>query len=183
MTPSDVSDRREYSRADAYIPLTYRLVPQEEQKSLKSRFSTDAILAHFNSIPPPQNHPQIEYLSLLDKKIDSVIEMLTSQYKSFYYLPFKYVTISGNGMKLSSRELFLPGDILEFKMLLSLTQTEALIVYGNVISVEKQTNGYYITVSFLKMDEAVQDSIIRFVFEMERELLRETRTLEKTSLE
>jgi len=44
--------------------------------------------------------------------------------------------------------------------------------------VEKQTNGYYLTVHFSMMDDAIRDQIIRFVFEMEREMLRETRGIE-----
>ncbi len=179
MNTDAISNKREYSRADAYLPLSYRLVPKEEQKSAQSRFSTEVILAQFNAKPPSGHHPQSECLRLLDKKLDAVIEMLVEQYKGFNYLPFKYVTISGNGMRFSSNQLFKPGAILEFKMLLSLAQTSALIVYGKVRSVEKQTTGYYITVSFLKMNETIQDMIIRFVFEVERELIRDTRTLEQ----
>jgi hypothetical protein len=172
------SNRREYSRIDVYIPLEYRFVPHEEQCLVKSRVSVDVILANFDLMPPLENHPQKEALSRLSNKIDLIIRTMAIQYEGFHSLPFKYVTISGSGMKFSSRERFSPGDILEFKVLLTLHQSVALIVYGKVLQVEKQTNGYYVAVHFSVMDDAVRDHIIRFVFEMEREMLRETRHIE-----
>jgi c-di-GMP-binding flagellar brake protein YcgR len=63
-------------------------------------------------------------------------------------------------------------------MLLVLHNPVALIVYGKVIRVERQTTGYYVTVHFSTMDDAVRNEIVRFVFETEREMLRETRTVE-----
>jgi hypothetical protein len=172
------SNRREYSRIDAYIPLEYRLVPHKEQDLVKSRLSVDVMSANFDLMPPLEDHPQKECLSLLNKKMDTVIRMMAIQYEGFHSLPFKYVTISGSGMKFSSRKGFSPGDILEFKVLLTLHQPIALLVYGKVLQVEKQTNGYYVTAHFSMMDDAIRDYIIRFVFEMEREILRETRHLE-----
>jgi len=173
-----ISNRREYPRVDAYIPLEYRLVPHEERGLAKSRFSGDVMLADFDLMPPLENHPQMEHMSVLNKKLDTIIKMLVLQHEGFHSLPFKYVTISGSGMKFSSRQLFSPDDVLEFKVLLTLHHPVALIVYGKVIRVEKQTNGYYLTVHFSMMDDAIRDQIIRFVFEMEREMLRETRGIE-----
>jgi len=168
------SNRREFSRVEAYLPLEFRLVPQDELELAKSRFSADVMLADFDLMPPPGNHPQTESLGILNKKMDAVIRTLMIRYGGFHSLPFKYVTISGSGMKFSSRQLFSTGDILEFKMLLTLNRPAALIIYGKVLQVEKQTNGYYITAHFSMMDDAVRDSIVRFVFELEREILRGT---------
>lgn len=173
-----VSNRREYSRVDVYIPLEYRLVPHEECSFVKSRFSGDVMLADFDVMPPLENHPRMEHLNLLNKKLNAILQMMAIQYEGFHSLPFKYVTISGSGMKFSSRQLFSSGDVLEFKVLLTLRHPVALIVYGKVIRVERQTTGYYVTVHFSMIDDTVRDQIVRFVFETEREVLRETRAVE-----
>jgi hypothetical protein len=173
-----IPNRREYSRIDAYIPLEYRLVPPKERNLVKSRLFMDVISANFDRMPPLENHPQREYLSLLNKKIDAVIQMMAIQYEGFHSLPFKYVTLSGSGMKFSSQMHFSPGDILEIKVILALNQPVALLLYGEVLHVEKQTTGYYVTVHFFLMDDAIRNYVIRFVFEMEREIIRETRQAE-----
>ena len=136
------------------------------------------MLADFDLMSTLENHPQMECLNILNKKLDTVIQMMAIQYEGFHSLPFKYATISGSGMKFSSRQLFAPGNVLEFKVLLTVHHPVALIIYGEVIRVERQTEGYYVTVHFSMIDDAIRDQIIRFVFEMEREMLRETRGIE-----
>jgi len=174
----DTSNRREYSRVDVYIPLEFRLVSNEECGLVKSRISGDLMLADFNLMPPLEDHPQKECLNLLNKKLDAIIQMLALQYEGFHSLHFKYVSISGNGMKFSSQRHFSLGDVLEFKMILTMHQSVALCVYGKVIRVENQTSGFIITVSLIMIGDVVRDHIIQFVFEMEREMLRERRKIE-----
>lgn len=172
------SNRREYSRVDAYIPLEFRLVPPEEYKLVKSRISGDVTLTDFNLMPPLENHPDMEYLDLLNKKLDTIIQMIGLQYEGFHSLSFKYVSISGSGMKFSTQRHFSLGDLLEFKMMLTMHQPAALYVYGEVIKVESQTKGFFVTVCFTMIEDTIRDKIIRFVFETEREMLRERRNTE-----
>ena len=177
-TIPDTLSRREYSRVDVYIPLEFRLVSNEECGLVKSRISGDLMLADFNLMPPLEDHPQKECLILLNKKLDSLIQMLALQYEGFHSLHFKYVSISGNGMKFSSQRHFSLGDVLEFKMILTMHQSVALCVYGKVIRVENQTSGFIITVCLIKINDVIRDRIIQFVFEMERDMLRGRRKIE-----
>ena len=57
------------------------------------------MLAKFNLTPPPENHPQMECLNLLNKKLDTIIQMMALQSEGFHSLPFKFVSLSGNGMQ------------------------------------------------------------------------------------
>jgi len=56
--------------------------------------------------------------------------------------------------------------------MLSLTHPVALYIYATVCVVSEKDGGYETAVQFIKMDETIQDEIIRFVFEREREILR-----------
>lgn len=170
-----VPNRRQYARVDAYIPLEYRLVNEKEHRLVKSRMSGEVTLANFNLISPVENHPQMECLNLLNKKIDTIIQMMALQCERFHSLPFKFVSLSGNGMKFSSRQYFSLGDVLEFNMTLTPYQPAAIYVYGEVIRVGRQTNGYCINVRFTAIDDVIRDKIVRFIFETEREMLRERR--------
>jgi c-di-GMP-binding flagellar brake protein YcgR len=169
------SNRREYSRVDAYIPFEYRLVKEEEYGTVKSRISGEVMLANFNLMPPLENHPQMEYLNQLNKKLDTIIQMMELRCGGFHSLPFKFVSLSASGMKFSSQQCFTLGDILEFKMILTPYQPVAIYVYGEVVRVGRQTNGYYINVRFTAIGDTIQGMIARFVFETEREMLRERR--------
>lgn len=165
-------NRREYSRVDVYIPLECRLLDKEEHGLVKSRVSADVQLADFKLMPPLANHPQIESLSLLNQKLDMIIKMVGLQCEGFHSLPFKFVSLSGTGMKFSSQQSYSLGDILECKMILNLHKSAAIYTYGEVVRVGSQNNGYFINVLFTAIDHTIRDMIVRFVFETERETIR-----------
>lgn len=168
-----ISNRREYSRVDAYIPLNIRVVPDDEKPCVKSRITGEVTLADFKLMPSLDNHPHLEYLNILNQKIDSIIQMVTCPHDGFHSLSFKCVSISGNGMKFSFKTGLSLGDIVELKMILRIYKPVALYVYGEVVHVEKQTDGHCISVQFIRIDDNIRDLIIRFVFQMERVILRE----------
>ena len=174
-TTIPVFNRREYSRVDAYIPLTYRRINNEEREQIRSRISGEVMLANFNLTPPFENHPQMDCLNLLNKKLDTIIQMMALQSDGFHSLPFKFVSLSGSGMQFSSPQNFSLSNILEFKMILTLYQPVAIYVYGEVVRVGKQSNGYFINVRFIEMADIIRDKIIHFIFETERKLLRESK--------
>ena len=171
-------ERREFSRIEVYIPFEFRLVPEEEQPLVNSRISGELVFADFQQMPPLDNRPQLAWVNLLNGKLDSIIQRLMLQYQGFHSLPFKYVTISGSGMNFSAQHCFSLGDILEVKMMLTLYKPAAFYIYGEVVKVQKQMNGYLVAISFQMTDDTIRDRIIQFVFEMERELLRERRNTE-----
>lgn len=171
-------NQREYSRVDVYIPVDFRLVPDEERRLVKSKISGEVVLADFHQMPPLENHPQREWMNLLNAKLDKIIQTLTLQSEGFHSLPFKFVTISGSGMCFSSRQGFSLGDLLEIKMMLTLHKPAALYLYGEVVKVQRQTSGYFVAVCFQMIDDGIQDRIIQFAFETEREMLRERRKTE-----
>ncbi len=174
----DNQNKREYSRVDVYIPVGFRLVPDEERGLVKSRISGEVVLADFHQMPPLEHHPQREWMNLLNAKLDTVLETLTLQSEGFHLLPFKFITLSGSGMSFSSQQDFSPGDLLEIKMMLTLHKPAALYLYGEVLKVQKQTSGYFIAACFQKIDDGIRDRIIQFAFETEREMLRERREIE-----
>lgn len=164
--------RREYSRVDVYIPLGCRLLDKEEHGLVKSRICADVMLADFKLMPPLANHPQIESLNLLNQKLDMIIKIVGLQRDGFDSLPLKFVSLSGNGMKFSSQRPYSLGDMLECKMILTLHPSAAIYTYGEVVRVGSQDNRYFINVHFTAIDQTIRDKIVRFIFEMEREMIR-----------
>jgi hypothetical protein len=167
------NNRREYSRVDVYIPLECRLLEKEERGLVSSRLAVDVMLADFKLLPPLANHPRFQSLAQLNDKLDTIIKIVGLQCEGFHALPFKFVSLGGNGMKFSSLERYSVGDVLECKMILTLQQSTAIYIYGEVVRVTSQGNGYFANVSFTSIDERIRDKIVRFVFETEREMIRQ----------
>jgi hypothetical protein len=182
MTPMEKEspmNRREYSRVYAYIPLSFRKVLPEERPVIRARLAGDAIFPGSNvAVPEIGDRILYEWLKMLNNKLDGIVRLLTIHAEGFHALPSKAVQISGSGMNFSSAEPFEQGDLVELKMILTVNQPTALFAYGEVVKVDKQTSGYIAAVTFVKMDDHIRDEIVRFVFEREREILREKRLTE-----
>jgi len=167
-------NRREFCRVEVYMPFACRLVPPEEQNKIRSHISGSSVYAGHEMLPEVKDPAIAEWLNLLNSKLDTLIRLLTLEREGFYALPFECVVIGGGGLRFSSREKYQPGDMLEIRMMLSPMNPIALYVYATVISVsDRSPDGDFSTaVQYTMMDNTIQEEIIRFVFEQEREILR-----------
>jgi hypothetical protein len=170
----ETGNRREFCRIEVCIPFACRLVPPAQQKKIRSHISGSSAYAGHEALPEIKDPAIAEWLNLLNRKLDTLIRLLTMEREGFYELPFECVNIGGGGLRFSSREKYRQGDMLEVKMMLSPMNPIALYVYATVSTVaEISPDGYYSTsVQFTQMDHAIQEEIIRFVFEQEREIIR-----------
>lgn len=166
---------REFSRVDAHVPFSVRVVPPEERPNIRAKISGETILAEFQTLTELEDKLLSDWLKMLNAKLDSIINMLTFQREGFGSLPFAQVNISGGGLGFNSREKYNQGDVLEIKMILPMMPPVALYIYGEVVKIEQQINSYAIAVKFIAMDEDIRDEIVKFVFRRQREMLREKR--------
>jgi c-di-GMP-binding flagellar brake protein YcgR len=172
------AQRREYSRVDAYIPFQYRVVADEEKDHIQARISGDAPAQELRPIQDvgDRNYIVGEWLKILHLKLDTVIRLMTMQREGFFGLPFKAVNISGGGMGFLLPQAIALGTILEIKIMLTRDQPVAVCIYGEVTkSVPRGESNFFIAIRYVHMDVSIRDEIIRFVFEREREIIREKR--------
>ncbi len=170
---TDYNDnKREYSRVDAYIPMEYKRINPQQKDLFRSRMAGDSILAEFKSLPNPDDQLIAQWLQSINAKLDEIIRLMTLQHDGFNCLNMAKVNISGGGMRLNTGQSFVPGDVLEIKVMLNLPRPIAFFLYGEVLEITKPHPEYDTSVQFINMDDIVQDEIIRFVFETEREILR-----------
>jgi len=171
----NVKNQREYSRVDAYIPLEYKLIDSQQRQYIRSRMAGETILAEFKSLPDPDDQLIAEWLKTINTKLNSIIRMLTIHQEGFDQLPMRRVNISGGGISFSADTPCSPGDILEFKLTLTMQYPLSLFLYGEVVETNKHNPEYNTSVQFIVIDDFIRDEVIRFVFEKEREILREKR--------
>jgi hypothetical protein len=168
-------NQREYSRVDTHIPIEYKLIDPRQRQLIRSRVAGEIILAEFKSLPDPDDQIIAEWLKTINTKLNSIIRMLTMHHEGFDQLPLKRVNISGGGISFSADTPFSPGDIIEFKLMLTMQYPLSLFLYGEVVEASKHNPEYDTFVQFIAIDDFIRDEIIRFVFEKEREILREKR--------
>lgn len=169
------AERREFSRVNAWIPFSYRIVQKEEWGNLRSRFLGPVSSLEQTAPVESGSQPLIDALKKLDMKVDLLIHMLTMQQEGFHNLPCRAVNVSGGGIGFPAVDPLPLGTILEMKLLLSHPHPVAVYAYGKVVKSVARHDGHYIGLQFVWMDDPVRDEIVHFVFEREREILREKR--------
>lgn len=168
---------REYSRANVYIPFEYRIVPREERDRVQARISCHQTMGEDGRLPSGGSGDPLldEWLKILNSKLDTIIRLMTLQQDGIFRLACKAVNISGGGMGFYLQEAISPGEILEIKIALAFQRPVVLFIYGEVVKADPKPEGYFIAVHFVHMDDSIRDMIVRFVFEKEREIIREAR--------
>ena len=167
-------NRREYSRVKAVVPFGVRLVPPEERESLLSRISNQTTV-ELGTLPEIQDQALAQWLSMINRKLDLILNTLGAQKQGFSSLPVQHINISGGGLSFPSKEPFTRGDVVEVMIVLSSGTSVALYVYGEVVAADRRNDSFEIGLKFVAMGDEIRDEICRFVFERERQILREKR--------
>lgn len=168
-------NKRKYSRVDTYLPLEYKLIKTEHKDTVRCRMAGESVLAEFKSLPNPDDQLIAQWLQSINAKLDEIIRMMTLHRDGFNCLNIAKVNIGGGGMSFHAGQRFSAGDILELKVMLGLQTPLALFLYGEVVEITQPHPEYDTSVHFINIDEMLRNEIVRFVFETEREILREKR--------
>jgi c-di-GMP-binding flagellar brake protein YcgR len=112
---------------------------------------------------------------MINRKLDLLLNTLGAQKQGFNSLPVRQINISGGGLSFPSPEPFTRGDVVEVMMVLASSASVALYVYGEVVAVDRRNDGFEIGLKFVAMGDQIREEICRFVFERERQILREKR--------
>lgn len=170
----DYRNNREFCRVAARLPLEITLVPPEKRQHIQNRseeFRTPAA-----KLPPNVDDPLLAgWLNLLHAQLDTILSFMTARQEARELPLVRTEDIGGGGVSFISSEEFQLNDLLEIKMIFTSQTPRTLYVYGEVVQTEKKADGYFTAVRFIFLDDHLQDEIVRFVFEKERELLRQRR--------
>ncbi|MBN1381640.1 MAG: PilZ domain-containing protein, partial [Deltaproteobacteria bacterium] len=146
---------------------------------VQARISGDlAVPSEAKPVPELGDYDYIfeEWMKILNAKLDTIVQLMSLQREGYFGLSYKALNISGSGLSFSVSDPLALGDILEIKIMLPLLHKPlALCIYGEVVKIEKKDGNYQIAVRYIHMDDIVRDEIVHFVFEREREIIREKR--------
>ena len=167
---------REYSRVDTYLSLQVSLVPPEARTNLRSCCSHEFFGVAFPPLPDIEDQALAQCLQIISGKLDAVLKALSLQGEGVQARQVSPVNISGGGLRFSSSEPFLVGDVIEIKLVLPTHPDTVFYVYGDVVRSEPMScEGNNVSVNFTVIDEDIRSKIVKFVFEKQREQLRNKR--------
>ncbi len=167
---------REFSRVDTCVPFEFRRIPKEEQVNLRSRISSEPSVIS-GGVPELDDEALQTWLKMLNSKLDTVLNYIMFQREGFSNLKMRPLNISGGGMSFTSNENYQIGEVLEIKMMLHIFQPVALFLYGKVVKIGTAGPGgqFDTAVQFIEIDDEIANTIVRFVFEVQRGQLRKRR--------
>jgi len=164
---------REFSRITTHLPLAVRVISPEEWAVSQARIFGEAIYSEQSTLPEINDTHLSVWLKTINAKLDTIMSILTFSQAGFDSLVPHSTTISANGMAFLLKDTIPVDACVEIKILLFSLATVAVQIYGKVLTVKEQESQYRIAVKFSSMDDQVRNEIVRFVFEKEREMLRE----------
>jgi hypothetical protein len=166
---------REYSRVDGYLPIDIRIVPEEERLTVRSRTSLENALTEYGDLPEPHEKALADCLRILNAKLDTIIKLLAFQARGYCALKHEEVNISAGGLSTFAVGDFHTDEIVEIRLILPTAPYVVFYIYGSVVGIEEIEGRQLISAEFTLIDEDIREQIVKYVFERQREILRQKR--------
>ena len=172
--------KRHHARVDDILKISYRKIPSEEytHKGAHSRLILEDTFGESRDIPEIEEistallYKLIYQLSL---KVDRLIDMMESKQEHPYKTIFdEWINISASGMRFMTDEEVQEGDIMALRISLPLATATRLHVMAEVVSTSLPSSDRkrVVSVKFIDLSQEIQETITRYVFKRQRELLR-----------
>ncbi len=177
--PGGHDERREFVRIDDTIGIEATLVAPEKKEAVRARellmpAPLETILSEGYEA---EDSKTIRYLAAINSKLDLLIKHLVSDDSSLEGFDNQIVNLSACGISFPMSVRPAEGDLIEIKMLLPGSSPVSICAYGEVLRVKgpKEDSMYEVAVKFISMGEDIQEEIVRYIFDRQRELLRNKR--------
>jgi hypothetical protein len=124
------------------------------------------------------NDELFTYMRMINKKLDSIIDVLNkSQYDEIYHYVQTEITLSGAGVQFESQIALKAGDYTELKIIVPIFPYPRITILCQVVRAESVHGGsggtFRIAMQFLVINEKDRDLLVNYIFEKEREYLRQ----------
>lgn len=142
-----------------------------------------SIIAYYLEVTPepiPERAEKIQQVMKLveqaDFRLASVMDELGISKYRLARAENKRINISATGVRFITHEPLAEGDYVEIKLLLPTSPPTGIITHTRAVRVEDLGRGRYdVALDFASMDAAVQDFIIRYAMDRQRDLLKQRR--------
>ncbi len=185
MEKEGAENKREYVRAELSTQVQFTVMDAQEYDGIEAHDRAHRFIAE---PPTPMTTDDdknylanrafysnlIHYLMRLDDKLDGILKILSKDDKyGEEIFTGRSLDISGTGMRIDTDKPIEPGQVLWIGFRIFRYPAMASEVYGKAVRVMPvEGQRYEVAVEFLDIDEQCRESIIAYVFQMQREALR-----------
>ena len=184
-------EKRSYVRGNFSFKIKFKTMTSDEYEGLAK--SNEVISSHFQKEPGIDFADEkidadtaidpslINYLVLIDKKLDLILELLEKDNKiEGLFKQGLGMNISGSGMNIMVDRPVETGKIIHFKFYLSKIPLVFMDIFGEVVHATKVDECgktlYSLGIKFLDLSVNDQERIIASVFQRQRGVLRKRKT-------
>lgn len=163
-----------YKSVDAYARGRFRLIDEENDLFVFPGFNVSESSGEDATSYSGMSESVLRFLQNLETKIDHLIGLAQTENLSTDF-PFELQAfrVGGNGILFRSKTPLAPGDKIEIVLFLSSVPLRIAGGIGKVENRENTSHGQLWKFSFTRLREADLDTIMRFVFQEERQKIRE----------
>ena len=173
-------NRREHVRVDCALKVDCQRLSTDDYR----RFRDNPEFIFKKTLHELPEIPEIDEVTLdvlyrliyeTNLKMDRILELLERQDGTAHAsVRADCVNISGAGLKCITNRRFSIGDIVALRIFLPVASRTQIQVLGRVTSSEESqaTDDYHVVISFVDIPEGDRDTIIGYVFNRQRELLK-----------
>jgi len=173
------SERREYVRVDDIVPLEVTVMDPSLRERVRSREIVSVGTGDIYDPGPLDEEGEqnriFRYLTMLNAKVDALMNYLILEKEGFSDLPPKTVNLSANGIRFPATDEFNVGDLVEIRLSLPTYPRVALCLYGEVVRIITGGDSVEAAARFVELDDEIREQILRYVFAKQRADLRRRR--------
>ncbi len=183
-------ERRSYFRIHDRLALEFRQITPEEFQVLKDTIASNTgrtpdepekdQFTHYKCVKP-EAEELYGYMRVINQKLDTIIDLLSNGGKGSFQNVKTEVSLGGSGIQFVSGVMLNVNDYVELKMSLPVFPYPKIVVLCQVIWAEpvsddpQSRNVFKTGMEFLAINERDQDVLVKYIFEKERERLRQER--------
>ena len=169
-------DKRCNTRVEDILTIDYAKIPHIDHENTRKIFKD--IFGELIKVPEIEDANLkllYELLYQTSLQVNRILDILKNQEVKKYKTVEDRVNISGSGIRFIADQDFLLNDIIALRIFLPLASQVCVHVLGKVTSsTQSKTKGRYsIAARFVDIPEIDSETIIKYVFKRQRDLLRE----------
>ena len=183
-------ERRSYFRIHDHLVLDFRQITPEEFDVLKDVVGSGAVkIPDDEKASPfslhkslnPENQELHTYIRIMNQKLDMIIGLLSNGNRDACMQNAQTdVSLCGSGIQFNSSAPLAVNDYVEVKMVVPVFPYPRITILCQVVRTEAMVEEnarhiFKIATKFLVINENDQDFLVKYIFEKEREQLRQER--------
>jgi hypothetical protein len=182
-------NRREYLRTDVLISARLRTLSREESALFEKGDASGVLAGHVLSSPIDEIIEQVptgsteetlyRCLKMMDKKLNFIIEQMTSSSAQPDRSLDDVVELSGSGLRFLSARSYPEGTLLKIDLIMTETFEFKVTLIGKVVRLDELeprrksgVGSFSVAVHFAEIEEKARDAIIETIFRKQRRLIR-----------